>query len=51
VVDALIDTSVLVDVLRNYSPARNWMKQQANPGVSVIVWIELLQGARDKVAQ
>lgn len=50
-VDALIDTSVLVDVLRNHLPAREWLKNHTAPGVSVVVWIELLQGARDKVAQ
>lgn len=50
-VDALIDTSVLVDILRGYPPARIWLAQQSNPGISSMVWIELLQGARDKVAQ
>lgn len=50
-VDALIDTSVLVDILRNHAPARDWLKQQVNLSVSEIVWIELLQGARDKAAQ
>lgn len=50
-VDGLLDTSVLVDVLRMHEPALQWLGQQASLGVSSIVWIELLQGARDRVAQ
>ena len=48
---SLIDTSVLVDILRGHSPALSWLSTQTDLGVSAVVWIELLQGARDKPAQ
>lgn len=50
-VNALLDTSVLVDVLRDYAPAQNWFTQQTDLGVSTVVILELLQGASNKIAQ
>ena len=50
-VNLLLDTSVLIDVLRQYPPAQTWLSQQDAPGVASVVWIELLQGVRDREAQ
>ncbi len=50
-VRGLIDTSILVDLLRHYSPAITWFSTQVDLGVSQIVWLELLQGAGNKLAQ
>ena len=50
-VNLLLDTSVIIDVLRQYPPAQTWLSQQTDPGVAAIVWIELLQGVKDKNAQ
>jgi predicted nucleic acid-binding protein len=51
VVDCLLDTSVLVDVLRKHPPALDWLSVQSQPGVTPVVWMELIEGARDRVAQ
>ena len=47
----LLDTAVLVDLLRAYPPAPDWLSRQAPLGVSPIVWLEVIEGAEDKRAQ
>ena len=44
----LLDTNVLIDVLRGETPALDWLRSHA-PGsaISVITWIEILVGCRD----
>lgn len=48
---ALLDTSVVVDLLRNYDVAEMWLNTQARLGVAQIVWIEVLEGAFNKSEQ
>lgn len=50
-VTALIDSAIVVDGLRYYPPAAAWFAQQANFGVSVMVWMEVIQGATDRRAE
>jgi predicted nucleic acid-binding protein len=50
-VTGLLDTTILVDLLRQYSPAENWISQQQNLGITTVVWIELIQGVTNRVAQ
>ena len=47
-VTALLDTAVLVDVLRGYAPAVSWLAQQEVLGVSDVVWLEILEGATNR---
>ncbi len=47
-VASLLDTSIIVDLLRNYKPAEVWIKQQSDAAVSAIVWIEVLNGAQNR---
>jgi predicted nucleic acid-binding protein len=51
--DALVDTSILIDIYRRFSPAMSWL--QANSGlilgITSVVWMEVLLGAQDKHAQ
>jgi predicted nucleic acid-binding protein len=47
-VEALLDSAVLIDVLRAHAPTINWLATQNNLGVSQAVILELLQGSRDK---
>ena len=47
-VDCLLDSSVLVDLLRGYEMAQTWIASQNNPGVSRVVWLEVIEGALDK---
>jgi len=51
VVTGLLDSSVLIDVLRGYAPAEDWLVEQEQLGVTRIVWLELLEGAQNKRAQ
>jgi predicted nucleic acid-binding protein len=49
----LLDTDVMIDIMRNYTPAVNWLRELgatelALPGLAAM---ELLQGCRDKVEQ
>lgn len=48
---ALLDTAVVVDVLRGHPPAVTWLAQQGSLGVSAVVWLEVIQGAPDRQAE
>ncbi len=50
-VTALLDTSVLVDLNRGYQPAAIWLSKQTNIGITRIVWLEILEGASNKLEQ
>lgn len=50
-VDALVDESVLIDVLRGYTPAKDWLDLQPPMTISRVTWLEILQGVQDKSAQ
>ncbi len=50
-VKGLLDTTILVDMLRSYLPAKKWLDQQQNLSVTSIVWLEILEGAQDKRGQ
>ncbi len=52
-VSALVDTTILVDLLRAYSPAAEWIGAQTEGelGITPVVWMELVAGAQNKVAQ
>ena len=43
----LLDTAVLVDILRAFSPAIEWLSRQERLGVSPVVWLEILEGAEN----
>jgi predicted nucleic acid-binding protein len=42
----LLDTNILIDVLRGEADALAWLEQQQSPRISVITWIEVLVGCR-----
>ncbi|MBC8171443.1 MAG: PIN domain-containing protein [Anaerolineae bacterium] len=49
---ALIDSTVVVDIIRNHPPAIAWVKAQSEPpGITVLVWMEAVAGAQNKIAQ
>lgn len=43
----LLDTNILIDVLRGEAMALAWLEQQQQPHISVITWIEVLVGCRE----
>ena len=47
----LLDTNILIDVLRGQEPALRWLEQQPQSAISVITWIEVLVGSRDGEAE
>lgn len=50
-VKALVDTSVIVDMIRGYLPAQNWYLSQSGLGVSRGVWLEVMEGVENSRAQ
>jgi predicted nucleic acid-binding protein len=50
-VSCLLDTAILVDLIRKYPAAKTWIATQQQPGVCSVVWLELLQGAQNKTDQ
>lgn len=47
----LIDTNILIDFMRGYTPAQKWLASQTELGVSGIVQMELIAGAPNLVKQ
>ena len=43
----LLDTDVMVDVLRGYEPAKEWLKSAQEIGVPGLVAMELIQGCQN----
>lgn len=50
-VSALLDTSIVVDLLRGYPPALMWNRTQRDLGVSRAAWMEILDGVENKPKQ
>ncbi len=50
-VTCLLDTAVVVDLIRKHPPAQVWIAAQTQPGVCSVVWLEVLQGAQNKADQ
>ena len=42
----LLDTNILIDVLRGEEVALRWLEAQGQASISVITWIEVLVGCR-----
>jgi predicted nucleic acid-binding protein len=51
VVDILMDTNIIVDLLRGYQPARDWIAAQKQIGICRGGYMEVIQGAADKKKQ
>lgn len=50
-VAGLLDTTIMVDLLRQYSPATVWLQQQRDLGTTPLVWLEIVEGASNKAEQ
>lgn len=50
-VTGIVETTVIVDFLRNYPPAITWMQTQMQPllGITPIIWMEVIGGGPTKV--
>jgi len=51
VIDALLDTSIVIDLLRGFPAATNWFQTLGRQRLAItpVVWMETVQGASDKV--
>ena len=51
--DILLDTDILIDLLKNYPPAFNWMAtiRHLSIGITAVNWLEVMQGANSKLEQ
>lgn len=47
----LVDSAIIVDILRSYQPALEWFSTQSVLAVPRPVVLEILQGVRDKTHQ
>jgi predicted nucleic acid-binding protein len=50
-VTGLLDTVVLVDLLRGHPPAAAWLSEQQRIGISPVVWLEIIEGAENSQTQ
>lgn len=50
VTDAILDTSVVVDLLRGFQPAKDWLSALGRQRLAItpVVWMETVQGATDR---
>ncbi len=46
--DAILDSTVIIHLLRRYKPAVAWLKSERIYGVTPITWLEVVGGARGK---
>lgn len=49
--DAILDTSVLIDLLRGFQPATDWLAGlgRQRTVITPVVWMETIQGATNRV--
>lgn len=48
-IDALLDTSIIVDILRDYAPAVDWLENNTEElGITYYTWLEIIQGCNSK---
>jgi len=51
-VDALVDTSIIVDLIRGFPDALTWLQNYEDElGVTRYIWLEVIQGAPNKQKQ
>lgn len=49
--DAIVDTTVVVHLLRRYKPALAWFNNDQTYGVTSATWMEIMQGTTSKTNQ
>ena len=50
-IDGIVDTSIFIDYLRRIPDAQQWLltKSNATLAITPVVWMEVVQGARNKM--
>lgn len=49
--NGLLDTAIVIDLLRGYPPAVSWLADQPPLGLSPVVWLEILDGVTNRKDQ
>ncbi|MFC1961293.1 type II toxin-antitoxin system VapC family toxin [Chloroflexota bacterium] len=50
-IDAVLDTTVVLHLFRKYPPALDWFNNQQRYGVTSTTWMEVMRGANSKAHQ
>jgi predicted nucleic acid-binding protein len=50
-VDALVDSSIIIDMLRGYPAAKRWAEEGHIVAISRATWFELIEGTRNLQGQ
>lgn len=52
-VSAILDTAILVDLMRKFQPSVNWLASQNQPDLAIhpIIWMEVIKGAPNNQEQ
>ena len=50
-IDAVLDTTVILHLFRKYQPAIAWFTNQQRYGVTSVTWLEVMEGASNKANQ
>ena len=49
---SLVDTSIVIDILRRYPPSLTWLQDQSQQiGITRYVWFEVLEGSGNRQEQ
>ncbi len=50
-IDGIIDTNIVIDLLHEFPPAIDWFTRQRKRGIAItpIVWGEVMEGTRNKI--
>ena len=49
--EAIVDTTVVIHLLRRYKPALAWFKNNQTYGVTLTTWLEVMEGTSSKANQ
>jgi predicted nucleic acid-binding protein len=50
-IDAVLDTTVILHLFRKYQPATKWFNNAQHYGVTSITWMEVMEGTNNKAHQ
>lgn len=48
---SLLDTSIIIDLLRSHPPAISWLSQQRPMEITRVTWLEVIEGVTDLPSQ
>jgi len=49
--DAIVDTTVIIHLLRRYKSALTWFSNEKTYGITTVTWMEVMEGTTSKANQ